>query len=934
MVTKRSYLTAFNILLFLIFISPPFLGCEERSSNDDESENERTVRECIPDCTQRCLGDDGCGSECPADNCEYTGQTCGMDGTCQDECTPLICGQEGTMCGSPNDGCGGTLNCGLCANGQECSATFSCNDDNMCELGYVLNDAGECVERDFDCIKLTERRVSIYPPAGVRVSFAVTDCEDQPIRRLTSEEVVIINESTGEVFGAGGEGGGASAPTNPSSYGLFSVLMLDMSGSIFERNAQGAVFDAAEAFVNSVVINASDNLKHKVAIQVFGRSGDTEIVVPFTDDGNQLLDIISILRDQQQSLGSTNLYGAYREAIDVVSSVGDDLELVERSLVVFTDGVHEAGDLENQRELALEALSNAQSMDKLTAFSVYLGETDDAEAINAIKELASAEQNFRIASGSDLSSLTNTFEDIGITLDGIAKSNYVVGICTPVELGTGELSIQVNANGVSSSIMSTYDTSNLTGDVQEDSCNPDQLAEPCKTRECGRGFISGFQCGECGFNTGAAGSQCVSNDDQGTSCECNFGETVCNGICDIDSDNDGSADSCDDDDDNDGVLDDLDNCHFVSNESQLDNDGDQYGDECDDDDDNDGIQDDFDNCPFISNSDQLNFDDDDLGNQCDDDDDNDGITDDIDNPLGRPTTTPMGLLNCLELNFCINDCSGDTSCEDQCVSDSSLQGFNRLSNLNQCEDNTELCNIEAFNCVEGLDVPNDIQYEDESVASLGSLCLCLDSCSGYTEGPLPAEFINGDWTFDGINWTSASIGNNQSTSMYADLSANVDLRISFEYKVSSEGCCDRFSFSANGNQLLNEGGEIDWTTYTFEVPVGSLNLEWRYSKDSSDFRGSDFVQIRNITVLTGDPPVNDNLATCAENCIEQSSSTSLSEYIETYTCNSEDIDCVTLFFECNEYTDLSEPNGNLSCSEFDSCLSWIVLMVPQKNWTL
>ena len=42
----------------------------------------QTPMSCQPDCIGQCAGDDGCGGECPADNCARTGQVCGDDGQC------------------------------------------------------------------------------------------------------------------------------------------------------------------------------------------------------------------------------------------------------------------------------------------------------------------------------------------------------------------------------------------------------------------------------------------------------------------------------------------------------------------------------------------------------------------------------------------------------------------------------------------------------------------------------------------------------------------------------------------------------------------------------------------------------------------------------------------------------------------------------------
>ncbi|MBM4292786.1 MAG: VWA domain-containing protein, partial [Deltaproteobacteria bacterium] len=299
-----------------------------------------------------------------------------------------------------------------------------------------------------------------------------------------------------------GEGGGASTPSTPSNYGLFSVLSLDMSGSIFARNAQGAVFDAAEAFVRATLLSDRGAQNHKVALQVFGRSADTRIVAPFTSDGEQLLRVLTGLRMTQGSLGSTNLYGAYRGAIRAVQEQGRGLEFVERAVVIFTDGVHEAGDFDNQRQLSLMERERAEREANLTSFSVYLGAPNDTEAISSIRELASREQNFRVASGDDLSTLARTFEEVAAKLDGISRSNYAVGICTPVELGVGSLTIAVEVNGVRDSIETTYPTEALNGDVRLEACVP-QIVALCPMRE---EVVSGPVGGAEGGGGGAGGA--------------------------------------------------------------------------------------------------------------------------------------------------------------------------------------------------------------------------------------------------------------------------------------------------------------------------------------------------------------------------------------------------------------------------------------------
>jgi hypothetical protein len=75
---------------------------------------------CVPDCAERCCGDDGCGGQCP-DDCDQTGQacdpqTCWCEGPCQTDCQGRECGPDG--CGS------------VC--GPGCEPFETCNAQGRC----------------------------------------------------------------------------------------------------------------------------------------------------------------------------------------------------------------------------------------------------------------------------------------------------------------------------------------------------------------------------------------------------------------------------------------------------------------------------------------------------------------------------------------------------------------------------------------------------------------------------------------------------------------------------------------------------------------------------------------------------------------------------------------------------------------------------------
>ncbi len=109
---------------------------------------------CVPSCTGRACGPDGCGGLCG--HCQ-PGQRC-LDGQCSGTvCTPEDC--AGRECG--DNGCGGS--CGTCAAGEACSASGLCVPSGPCEpdcTGRVCGgdgcggSCGNCGPRD-TCVEAT-----------------------------------------------------------------------------------------------------------------------------------------------------------------------------------------------------------------------------------------------------------------------------------------------------------------------------------------------------------------------------------------------------------------------------------------------------------------------------------------------------------------------------------------------------------------------------------------------------------------------------------------------------------------------------------------------------------------------------------------------------------------------------------------------------------
>ena len=101
---------------------------------------------------------------------------------------------------------------------------------------------------------------------------------------------------------------------------------------------------------------------------------------------------------------------------------------------------------------------------------------------------------------------------------------------------------------------------------------------------------------------------------------------------------------------------------------------------------------------------------------------------------------------------------------------------------------------------------------------------------------------------------SGVIGHSESSSLILDSTFSGG-RGSFDYGVSSEEGWDFLEFYVNGELKAQWSGEIDWQSFEFSVPVGSAELEWRYTKDFANSSGLDGGFIDNLDLPIGEPEI-------------------------------------------------------------------------------
>lgn len=163
----------------------------------------------VTDCTGRCgVIPNGCGGTVTCGGCP-DGETCLAGGICSDlECVPTTCAAQGAECGYKADGCGGVLDCGACPDGQGCGVVTAnqCDDIPTCtplsceqasaECGFIgdgcggAKDCGQCPAGEVCGLKKAHQ--CDPPPQCVPVT-----CEQR------NAECGTISDGCGEIVNCG-----------------------------------------------------------------------------------------------------------------------------------------------------------------------------------------------------------------------------------------------------------------------------------------------------------------------------------------------------------------------------------------------------------------------------------------------------------------------------------------------------------------------------------------------------------------------------------------------------------------------------------------------------------------------------------------------------------------------------------------------------------
>jgi Mg-chelatase subunit ChlD len=298
-------------------------------------------------------------------------------------------------------------------------------------------------------LKVGLLRSSARRPSNVAVYFTVDTSDNKPVAGLTADKFVIY-EDRGRVS----EFESKQTILNPQvAASHYTLLLIDMSGSVVESKHVDEVVTAASAFTQRV------EKYQKVGVYAFDGSPDLYPIVPFTESSASATSGVARLKTFAPRDPSTNLHGAVVEALKTLrkSLDADPRPLKFGTLVVFTDGTDRANRVsKDELDKALDAPENKS----LDVFAIGVGAEMNNSHLEDIGRSGTVKET-------DQANLGKAFDDIASRVEGMTQRYYLLSYCSPARAGEHEVTIEAHAEKASGTLRYKF-----TADGFGPNCDP------------------------------------------------------------------------------------------------------------------------------------------------------------------------------------------------------------------------------------------------------------------------------------------------------------------------------------------------------------------------------------------------------------------------------------------------------------------------------
>jgi len=278
-------------------------------------------------------------------------------------------------------------------------------------------------------LKLTQIKSTQTHPSNVAAYFKVQTSGGEPVGGLTAEQFKIYED--GQPVS---EKESKQVILNPEvAVSHYTMLLVDMSGSVSESGSLDSVVDAATAFTERV------EKTQKVGVYAFDGCDKLHPIAPFQDKGGASAAVRS-LKGYKPDDPSTNLNGAIIKGIAELDSSLSHAEHPVRfgTLVVFSDGTDRAARV--PRDEMDKSIDEANDKKKYEIFAIGLGSEMQESELKRIGKNGTAKAENK-------EEVVKAFEKIAQHIEATTKSYYLLSYCSPSRAGKHKLKIEANWKG-------------------------------------------------------------------------------------------------------------------------------------------------------------------------------------------------------------------------------------------------------------------------------------------------------------------------------------------------------------------------------------------------------------------------------------------------------------------------------------------------------
>lgn len=211
---------------------------------------------------------------------------------------------------------------------------------------------------------------------------------------------------------------------------MYTLLLLDMSGSVTESGEVDALVDSAKTFSDRV------GKSQKVGVYAFDGSEEIYSVVGFTETAGSVEGGLEGLRGFKAKDPSTNLNGAVVLGLEELEAAlaKDDRPLKFGTLVVFTDGTDRAARVSHDE---LTETLGGEAYQHYEMYAIGVGAEIEEKRLGEIGKDGAVLVE-------DRDEVQTAFEDVAARIENHMKRFYLLSYCTPAR--SGDHSVRIVAN--------------------------------------------------------------------------------------------------------------------------------------------------------------------------------------------------------------------------------------------------------------------------------------------------------------------------------------------------------------------------------------------------------------------------------------------------------------------------------------------------------